>query len=149
MEPLSDVAVREGGPRLELVKGPEPELTLRRGLLLVIAATALTGVLAGLGRLGVQEVCDGSSVACPANTLVTAPNSFPSTGANGAYNATSNTTLAGGTYNFTTFTIASGVTVTVTGSTPLDIRVQGAANIQGTLDLSGGAGGASPGNNDG
>ncbi|MBK6534022.1 MAG: hypothetical protein IPF99_31935 [Deltaproteobacteria bacterium] len=38
---------------MELVKGPEPELTLRRGLLLVIAATALTGVLAGLGRLGV------------------------------------------------------------------------------------------------
>ena len=53
MEPLSDVAVREGSPRLEHVKGPAPELTLRRGLLLVIAATALTGVFAGLGRLGV------------------------------------------------------------------------------------------------
>jgi hypothetical protein len=38
---------------LEHVKGAGAELFLRRGLLLVIAATALTGVFAGLGRLGV------------------------------------------------------------------------------------------------
>jgi hypothetical protein len=59
------------------------------------------------------------------------------TGLDGAFNATSNTTIAGGTHNFTTFDIAPGVTVRVTGSQPLEIYATGAVNIQGTLDVSG------------
>lgn len=55
------------------------------------------------------------------------------TGANGAYNATSNTTLTGGTYNYTTFNIDAGVTVTVTGTQPLVIYCTGAATINGSL----------------
>ena len=58
-------------------------------------------------------------------------------GKDGDYVASSNITLTGGTYQFKSFTILSGVTVTVTGSTPLDIQVLGTAAISGTLDLSG------------
>jgi len=64
-----------------------------------------------------------------------------STGADGAFSPTSNTTLSARTYNFTSFTIPAGVTVTVTGSSTLQVLVQGAAQINGVLDLSGGAGG--------
>jgi len=62
-------------------------------------------------------------------------------GTDGAFNATSNTTLAGGTHDFTSFTIASGVTVTVTGTSPLVIKSQGAVTINGTLSAAGPAGG--------
>ena len=63
------------------------------------------------------------------------------TGANGAYLASSNTTLAGGTYNYTSFTINSGVTVTVTGSQPLVIYCTGNVVINGILNGNGGNGG--------
>jgi Secretion system C-terminal sorting domain/SprB repeat len=62
-------------------------------------------------------------------------------GSNGAYSATTNTTLAGGTYNYTTFNINSGVTVSVTGNQPLIIRCTGAVTINGTLTAAGGNGG--------
>lgn len=62
------------------------------------------------------------------------------TGSDGAYTASSNTTLAGGTYNYSTFTINSGVTVTVTGTTALTIYCTGNVVIDGTLDASGGSG---------
>lgn len=62
------------------------------------------------------------------------------TGADGIYNATSNTTLAGGTYNYTNFTIQPGVVVTVTGTTPLIIRCTGSALIDGQLIANGGNG---------
>ncbi len=62
-------------------------------------------------------------------------------GSNGAYTATSNTTIAGGTYNYTTFNINSGVVVTVTGTQPLIIRCTGAVTINGTLTAAGGNGG--------
>jgi len=55
------------------------------------------------------------------------------TGVDGAYSATSSTTLTGGTYNYTTFNIDPGVTVTVTGSQPLIIYCTGAATINGSL----------------
>jgi hypothetical protein len=55
------------------------------------------------------------------------------TGVDGAYNATSSSTLAGGTYNYTTFNISAGATVTVTGSQPLVIYCTGAATINGSL----------------
>lgn len=62
-------------------------------------------------------------------------------GSNGAYSATTNTTLAGGTYNYTTFNINSGVIVSVTGNQPLIIRCTGAVTINGTLTAAGGNGG--------
>ncbi|MEY3015193.1 MAG: hypothetical protein RIT45_3928, partial [Pseudomonadota bacterium] len=58
-------------------------------------------------------------------------------GKDGAYTATTNTTLAAGTYEFSSFTINSGVTVTVTGSGPLVIKVKGKVTVNGVLDLSG------------
>lgn len=62
------------------------------------------------------------------------------TGADSAYVANSNTTLAGGTYNYSSFTIESGVTVSVTGNSPLIIYCTGAVTINGTLNASGGNG---------
>ncbi len=62
-------------------------------------------------------------------------------GSDGPFTASSNTTLPGGTHNFTTFTIASGVTVTVTGTTALTVKVQGAVSIAGTLSAAGPNGG--------
>lgn len=59
------------------------------------------------------------------------------TGADGAYTASSNTSLTGGTYNYTSFTIDPGVTVNVTGSQPLVIYCTGNVSINGTLMLSG------------
>ncbi|MDQ3108700.1 MAG: hypothetical protein M3R17_02305, partial [Bacteroidota bacterium] len=58
-------------------------------------------------------------------------------GTNGAYTASSNTTLVSGTYNYTSFTINPGVTVTVTGNQPLIIMCTGNAQIDGTINLSG------------
>lgn len=62
------------------------------------------------------------------------------TGVDGAYSATTNSTLPGGTYNFTSFTIDPGVVVSVTGTAPLEIYCQGAMNINGTLSVNGGNG---------
>ncbi|MCB9738071.1 MAG: hypothetical protein H6747_02310 [Deltaproteobacteria bacterium] len=59
------------------------------------------------------------------------------TGKDGDYVAATNTTLTAGTYEFKSFTINAGVTVTVTGSSPLVIKVQNKVTIAGTLDLSG------------
>lgn len=61
-------------------------------------------------------------------------------GSDGAYVASTNTTLAGGTYNFTSFTINAGVVVTVTGTAPLEIYCQGTLSINGTLSVKGGNG---------
>jgi hypothetical protein len=62
------------------------------------------------------------------------------TGADGAYHATSNTTIAGGTYNFTSFTIDQFTTVNVTGPAPLVIYCSGPVLINGMLNASGGNG---------
>jgi Secretion system C-terminal sorting domain len=59
------------------------------------------------------------------------------TGSNGAFNATSNTTLVGGTYDYTTFNINSGVTVTVTGTQPLIITCSSLVTINGILSATG------------
>lgn len=59
------------------------------------------------------------------------------TGINGAYSATTNTSLAGGTYNYTTFNISSGVSVSVTGTQPLVIYCTGAVTIDGSLIANG------------
>ncbi len=74
-------------------------------------------------------------------SAATAQNCFiTGTGVDGAYLATTNTTLAGGTYNYTTFTINSGATVDVTGTQPLIIYCTGAVSINGNLGARGGNG---------
>lgn len=59
------------------------------------------------------------------------------TGNDGAYHATSNTTLAGGSFNYTSFTIDSGVTVNVVGNSALQIHCSGLVLINGILTASG------------
>lgn len=61
-------------------------------------------------------------------------------GSGGAFNATTNTSLAGGSYSFTTFNIDPGVQVNVTGTTPLQIYCTGSVTINGTLSVKGGNG---------
>ncbi|MEY3015564.1 MAG: hypothetical protein RIT45_4299, partial [Pseudomonadota bacterium] len=58
-------------------------------------------------------------------------------GKDGDYLATSNKNLTGGTYEFKSFVIQKGVTVRVTGSSALILKVQGNVQIDGVLDLSG------------
>ncbi len=74
-----------------------------------------------------------------ANTGASSTGGCPACGSgkDGDYVASSNVNLSGGTYDFKSFTIKEGVTVTVTGGTPLQIKVQGSAVIDGTLDLRG------------
>lgn len=70
-----------------------------------------------------------------------------STGADGPFNPTSNTTLAlppNGVFNFTTINIPSGVTVTFTknaANTPVILLAQGTVTISGTMNVSAGNGG--------
>ncbi len=59
------------------------------------------------------------------------------TGVDGDYVASSNVNLAAGTYNYKSFTVNAGVTVTVTGSVPLVLKVKGKVTINGTIELSG------------
>jgi hypothetical protein len=69
-----------------------------------------------------------------------------STGADGAFNPTANTTLtlpSNGVFNFTTINIPAGVTVTFTrnaANTPVLLLATGDVTINGTLDVSAGAG---------
>ncbi len=60
------------------------------------------------------------------------------TGKDGDYLADTNKSMVGGTYEFKSFSIKPGVTVTVTGSAPLVLKVQGLVQIDGLLDLRGG-----------
>ena len=70
-----------------------------------------------------------------------------STGADGAFNPTTNTTLAlppDGVFNFTTINIPAGVTVTFTrnaANTPVTMLASGNVVIAGTINLNAGAGG--------
>ena len=70
-----------------------------------------------------------------------------STGADGAFNPTTNTTLAlppNGIFNFTTITIPAGVTLRFArnaANTPVTILASGNVTIAGTIDVSGSPGG--------
>ena len=92
---------------------------------------------------GNTEVADGVDNDCDGEGL------------DGDYSATSSTSLAGGTYEYTTFSIASGVTLSITGSTELEVYVLGDATIDGAVELSAsdggdiGAWGSSPSGGDG
>ncbi len=83
----------------------------------------------------------GADEQCVAGSCETAPNPFPSTGADGAFAPTTNTVLPSGTYHFTTIDIPAGVTVTTTSPGVLDLRATSAVTIAGVIDLSGGNGG--------
>ncbi|MFO0629302.1 MAG: fibrinogen-like YCDxxxxGGGW domain-containing protein [Polyangiales bacterium] len=102
---------------------------------------------ASAGICDVQETCNGSSAVCPSDTLVTGPTTFTSTGAEGAFNPSTNTVLTPGVHNFTTINIPAGVTVTTNGTGILDLRATGAVTIAGIVDVSGSRGG--DGNNTG
>ncbi len=71
------------------------------------------------------------------------------TGSDGDYAPTTSGTLAGGTYNYKSFTIKAGVTITVTGTAPLVIKVQGPITIAGELVANGLAGTNTTGTYDG
>ncbi len=58
-------------------------------------------------------------------------------GKDGDFAPASNTNLAGKAYEYKSFVIPKGVTVTVTGTTALTLKVIGKVDIQGTLLLSG------------
>lgn len=70
-----------------------------------------------------------------------------STGADGAFNPTTNTTLAlppNGIFNFTTINIPAGVIVTFArnaANTPVTMLASGNVTIAGTINLNGGSGG--------
>lgn len=71
------------------------------------------------------------------------------TGADGAFAPVANVTIdtsVQSVFNFTTVQIPAGVTVRVVGPTPMTWRIQGPAQIDGTIDARGSAG-ASGGNN--
>lgn len=78
-----------------------------------------------------------------------------STGADGAFNPTTNQTIAvpeSGIFNFTTITIPSGITVTFTPNsknTPLTILATGDVLISGAVDVSGKVGGGGIGSGNG
>lgn len=61
-------------------------------------------------------------------------------GSDGAFHATIDTSIVSGVYNYSSFTIDAGATVTVTGTTQLEIYCNGTAQIDGTLTVSGVAG---------
>jgi hypothetical protein len=72
--------------------------------------------------------------------------SFESTGAEGAYVAPMGvSTLTHGVHHFTTITIPLGATVHTDGTGVLELRATGDVFIGGTLDVSGGHGGAGVG----
>jgi hypothetical protein len=85
------------------------------------------------------ELCDAQDDDC--DGVVDDPflptNPFVSNGADGAFNPTSNVTLAARVYNFTTINIPSGVTVFTNGTGVLELRATGAVTIAGTVDVSG------------
>jgi hypothetical protein len=76
-----------------------------------------------------------------------------STGADGAFSPTANTTLTlppSGVFNFTTINIPSGVTVRFARNvtnTPVTVLASGNVTIAGTIDISGGPGGAASATN--
>ncbi len=61
-------------------------------------------------------------------------------GKDGAFAPSSSTNLPGQTYEYKSFIIPKGVTVTVTGTSALTLKVIGLVDIQGTLLLDGAAG---------
>jgi len=71
-----------------------------------------------------------------------ADNDCDGAGLDGTYTASSGDTLTGGEYEYTDFTIPSGVTLTATGSDPVEVYVLGDIDISGTLDLIGDNGAA-------
>lgn len=58
-------------------------------------------------------------------------------GSDGIFHATANTIIPSGVYNFSSFIIDQGVTVSASGTLPLEIYITGSATINGTLTVSG------------
>ena len=102
--------------------------------------TTVTSCSVPTGYSALDTDCDDeSSAANPTGTEVIdgVDNDCDGDGYHGVYIASGNTALAGGEWEFTSFDVSSGVTVTVTGTAALGIYVIGAAQVDGTIDLSG------------
>lgn len=65
------------------------------------------------------------------------------TGVDGAFSSTGNTVLAGDTFHYTSFQLNIGHTLTFSTTNPVVIYCQGSFIVDGTLDVSGQAGGNS------
>jgi len=83
----------------------------------------------------------GSIYPIPSAAIVPSPFTG-GTGVDGAFNPTGNITLdtANSPFNYTSVNIPLGVTVTATGTNPLEIYSTGSITIAGTIDISGGNG---------
>jgi len=98
----------------------------------------LTGDAANCGRCG--SVCPMTLPLCIASDCIAYD--FGSDGSDGAFEPTSSMVLPEGTYEYTTITIPDGVVITTDGTGVLEMYAQGSIVIDGTIDVSGGAGGA-------
>ena len=87
--------------------------------------------------------CGSCGNICPSGTQCAQSicSLYPSTGAEGAFAPAAATVLTPGVHNFTTINIPAGVTVTTNGTGILDLRASGDVVVNGTIDVSGGAGG--------
>ena len=87
--------------------------------------------------------CPGATDACVSGLCQAA--AFESDGSDGAFMPTEDTELDAGVYQFTTIVIPAGVTVTTNGTDVLELYASGDVVVEGTIDVSGGPGGASVG----
>ena len=89
---------------------------------------------------GCNSPCPGTFPICSAGDCVAV--AFPSTGAEGSFAPTEDTTLSAGIHHFSTISIPAGVTVRVDGTGVLELYATGDVLIEGSIDVSGGAGAA-------
>lgn len=88
--------------------------------------------------------CGGCDHACPEGATCETGRcvSVAPDGSEGAFAPLEDVVLPAGIHRFTTITVAAGVRVTTTEDGVLDLRATGDVRIDGTIDLSGGSGGA-------
>jgi len=90
------------------------------------------------GRCG--SVCPGSLPLCVDSDCIAYD--FGSDGTDGAFEPTASMVLPAGVYEYTTINVPAGVVITTDSTGVLQLYAQGAIVIDGTIDVSGGAGGA-------